>query len=161
MFPKRIAISDLLNQSIPQSGSISKLRIITESGFSAPGTKPGWIMEYAKHVNVYKAANSNIMFSGSGPWFGIDLSDIPGISRPKILGINFDFLHQNVEVIMQKHRNANEFLVSHEHISNLTRLNYKQSVIDYYYNHAHSRVYIYNNTIFIENGNPRLILRNF
>nr|YP_009577898.1 hypothetical protein [Cordyceps cicadae]QBG64887.1 hypothetical protein [Cordyceps cicadae] len=147
------------------AGSSSQIQsnissVITESGFSHPNTKPSWITDYSNIYNVRTAANWSVLFSDWGCCREIDLSEVTRIIRPKILAINFDFTHQNIEVIMQKFRDPQEFLVSHEHVPNLTRINCKQCVIDYYYVNANKTVYIYPSTILIENGDPRMIIRN-
>lgn len=180
-FRRGITINDILNpindnfniginqstimQSISQSSfqaqsNIHEIGVIAQSGFTQPNLKPTWIGDYSNLVNVTVSSNSNVMFTSSLPWREIELSELSKINRPKILGINYDFAHQNIEAIIQQYSNPREFLVSHEHIPNLTRSNYKQCIIDYYYNSANNRVYIYPNTLLIENGDARIVLRN-
>nr|YP_009268527.1 ribosomal protein S3 [Beauveria malawiensis]AMD61754.1 ribosomal protein S3 [Beauveria malawiensis] len=136
------------------------MRVITESGFTKPNLKPSWIEDYSHVVKTNIYSSFNPMFSSRLPWLEIELSEIVNLNRPKIVGINFDFSHQNVEVVLQEFKFPKAFYVSHEHVAGLTPSNYKECIINYYHIKAYNKPSILLQAILIENGDAMKVIKS-
>nr|YP_009268554.1 hypothetical protein [Beauveria caledonica]AMD61818.1 hypothetical protein [Beauveria caledonica] len=150
----------IAESSIQAQSNIPKIRVIAESGFTKPNLKPPWIEDYTHVVNTNKGKFFNPMFSSSLPWQEIQLPEITKLNRPKIVGINFDFSHQNIEVILQEFGLPKAFYVSHEHVPGLTISNYKEYITDYYHTKACNRPSILLQAVLLENGDVLKVIKS-
>nr|QCX41970.1 hypothetical protein [Beauveria bassiana] len=149
----------IAESSSQAQSNISEMRVITESGFTKPNLKPIWIENYSNVVDTATSKCFNPMFSSLLPWQEIQLSEITKLNRPKIVGINFDFSHQNIEAVLQEFMLPKAFYVSHEHVPGLTPSNYKEYIINYYHTKACNKPSILLQAVLIENGDVLKVIK--
>lgn len=149
----------IAESSSQAQNNIPEMRVITESGFTKPNLKPLWIDNYSNVVDTTSSKFHNPMFSSLLPWQEIQISEITKLNRPKIVGINFDFSHQNIEAVLQEFMVPKAFYVSHEHVPGLTPNNYKECIINYYHTRACNKPSILLQAVLIENGDVLKVIR--
>lgn len=154
-----IIMQNIAESSSQAQSNIDQIRNIAELGYGQPIPKPSWVEDIYNLEGTKYKKSMNHMLTSTLPWHEIQLSDISKLNRPKILGINFDFLHQNIEAIFQEFKHGKAFYVSHEHIPGLTPNNYKDCIINYYFNNASNRPSILIQAIFVENGDAMKVFR--
>lgn len=147
-------------QNVAESSSqvqsnMNQITTTTEFVTSPTNPKPLWVEHFYTLEGSKSAKCSNSILKSTLPWYEVEVLDISKLTRPKIVAINFDFSHQNIEAIFQEFRNEKGFYVSNEHIPGLTPNNYKESIPDFYEKHAFHKPSIVTHSILIENGDAR------
>jgi hypothetical protein len=146
-------INEIATQSSSQvQSNLHQMNEMGQFGSAKSIPKLSWVQELQDKQASNSRKSINPMLPSRLPWYEVQLSDISKLTRPHILGINFNFSSKDVEVVFQEYSQGKAFYVSHENIPNLTRSNFLQTIPDYYENNAHSKTKILVKTILIEDG---------
>nr|YP_010554561.1 hypothetical protein OQ237_mgp08 [Cordyceps farinosa]UYO78919.1 hypothetical protein [Cordyceps farinosa] len=151
-------VQGTITQNVAASSSQIQSNIHEVVNMTGSNSKPLWVTDLYNLNESWSNRAKNPIIRSNLPWREIQLSEIVQLNRPNILGINYNFTHQNVEVIFKEFWGAKAFYVSHENIPNLTRSNYQVSVIDYYHTRGFNKPTILLQAILIEDGDVTKVI---
>jgi hypothetical protein len=131
-----------------------QIKSIAEFSTTNISPKPSWVNAFDILEGTKRGRSTNPILKGQLPWKEVQLNEIWKITRPKILGVNFNFLYGQAEVIFQEFKHEKAFYVSNVHIPGMTMDNYEKKILEYYELNASNKPTFVNQTILIKDGDP-------